>query len=124
MENSTHYNGMVDALVKPADDLVDMMVEVPTLAHLNHMALGLAGETGELIDAIKKHTIYGKPVDMPNILEELGDIEFYLQGIRSAFGVTREMCLATNQAKLEVRYASGNYSDRQAIDRADKGQGS
>lgn len=89
-------------------------------AHLMHMAIGVSGEAGELLDAIKKKLIYRKPLDMENILEELGDIEFYLEGIRQGLGVTREDCLAANIEKLGKRYNGMKYSDQAAQDRADK----
>ena len=59
-------------------------------------------------------------IDRENLVEELGDIEFYLEGLRQVFGVTREEVLAINQAKLEKRYSSGKYSNQQAQARADK----
>lgn len=37
--------------------------ELPRNQHFIHMALGLCGEIGEFIDAIKKFVIYGKGVD-------------------------------------------------------------
>jgi NTP pyrophosphatase (non-canonical NTP hydrolase) len=84
------------------------------------MIMGVSGETGELLDAIKKHVIYRKPLDMPNIIEELGDIEFYMEGLRQQLGVTREQCLQHNIAKLTKRYESGSFSNASAIGRADK----
>lgn len=88
--------------------------------HLNHMCLGLAGEVGELIDAIKRKTIYRKLLDINNVIEELGDIEFYMEGIRNSLGITRQETLDANIAKLEARYNFGAYSDKQAQERADK----
>ena len=43
-------------------------------AHLIHMAVGIAGETFELLDAEMSN-------DRANVLEELGDIEFYFEGL-------------------------------------------
>ena len=104
-----------------AKDGGQMMVEQsPQDCHLNHMVIGLAGECGELVDAIKRKTIYRKPLDMANVIEELGDIEFYLEGIRNSLCITRQETLDANIAKLEARYNSGSYSDKQAQERADK----
>ena len=88
--------------------------------NLMHGAIGISGEAGELLDAVKKNWAYGKPLDFENIMEELGDIEFYMEAFRQAAGVTREDTIAHNLKKLSARYASGNYSDAQAIARADK----
>jgi len=90
-----------------------------------HAALGVCGEAGELGDAIKKEYIYGKPRDLVNIVEELGDLEFYLQAVRNHYGINREYVLQCNAEKLSQRYVGLKYTDAAAIARADKsGEGS
>lgn len=86
---------------------------------LNHAAIGIAGEAGELLDAVKKHWAYNKPLDVPNIIEELGDLEFYMQAMRSLLNLSREEIIAANITKLEKRFPNG-YSDEAAQARADK----
>lgn len=85
-----------------------------------HAAVGVSGEAGELLDAVKKTWAYGKPLDRDNVIEELGDLEFYMEALRQALGITRDETLIQNQKKLGVRYASGVYSDQHAIERKDK----
>ena len=51
--------------------------------HVEHMALGMAGEMGEIIDAIKKAEIYGKELDRVNLAEEVGDVFWYAAGFAS-----------------------------------------
>lgn len=46
---------------------------------LEHAYMGVLGELGEIIDAWKKHRIYEQMLDTANILEELGDLRFYIQ---------------------------------------------
>lgn len=92
-------------------------------AMLNHAVMGVAGEAGELIDAIKKHTIYGKPLDRENIIEELGDLRFYIQAMQNVLGITESEVLQANADKLSKRYRGLKYSDKAAIDRADKTTG-
>lgn len=87
--------------------------------NLEHMVIGICGEAGEIADGIKKNSIYGKPLDLKNIIEELGDIEFYLAGLRQMLGISRYETLGTNVRKLQARYKDG-YSDAAAIERADK----
>lgn len=89
-------------------------------AHLMHMAIGISGEAGELLDAIKKQVIYCKALDRENALEELGDLEFYMEGMRQGLGLTREQCLEANIAKLGKRYDGMKYTDAAAHKRADK----
>lgn len=85
-----------------------------------HAALGICGEAGELADAIKKEVIYGKPADRANIVEELGDLRFYIQATMNLYGITEQEVLQQNANKLCVRYKSLRYSDEAAQNRADK----
>jgi NTP pyrophosphatase (non-canonical NTP hydrolase) len=117
MNNITHPQ-LVAALVKPGEIIKQELT--PTDAHLWHMATGVAGEAGELLDAIKKIVIYRKPADLPNIKEELGDLEFFLEGVRRVFGITREETLQGNIEKLRKRYDSLQYSNQAAQERKDK----
>jgi NTP pyrophosphatase (non-canonical NTP hydrolase) len=86
---------------------------------LAHAAMGISGEAGELLDAIKKHWAYGKPLDRENVIEELGDLEFYMTALRNCLGIPRSHIISHNVAKLSKRYAD-KYSDQEAIARADK----
>ena len=88
-------------------------------AHLIHMLMGIVGEAGELMDAIKKHTIYNKPLDRENVIEELGDIEWYMQGLRAHLGISRDAVLQYNIEKLKKRYPD-KYTDAHAQLRMDK----
>jgi NTP pyrophosphatase (non-canonical NTP hydrolase) len=83
------------------------------------MAVGVSGEAGELLDAVKKHAIYNLPLDRDNVIEELGDLEFYLRGIRLNLVITRYECLLSNIKKLRKRYGK-KYSNRAAKERKDK----
>jgi NTP pyrophosphatase (non-canonical NTP hydrolase) len=47
-------------------------------SRLMHAAMGMVTESGEFIDALKKLTIYGKPLDKVNLVEELGDLQWYI----------------------------------------------
>ncbi len=115
--NITH-DQLVAKLVKPG--VVILQEQSPEQAHLQHMGIGICGEAGELIDAIKKNTIYQKPLDRANVIEELGDLEFYMEGVRQALEITREECITGNITKLSKRYESLSYSNESAINREDK----
>ena len=104
-------------LAKPGQDIVDELT--PMQAFALHMAIGVSGEAGELLDTIKKFAIYQKPLDFTNLVEELGDIEFYLEGIRQAFSLDRDDILKANIVKLRKRYGD-KYSNLAAQVRADK----
>ena len=109
---------MVSQLAKDGAVIAKELTD--TSAHSLHMAVGISGEAGELLDAIKKVAIYNKPIDRENIIEELGDLEFYMEGLRQGLDITREETLHANIAKLGKRYKGHNYSDQQAQARADK----
>ena len=116
--NEQDYQALVSTLQKPGAEIIAELV--PKKASALHMAIGISGESGELLDAVKKWVIYGKPLDVENVIEELGDLEFYMEGLRAELGLTREAVIQANIAKLNKRYASGKYSNQQAQDRADK----
>ena len=112
------FTGMVARNVKDGEDIRVAIRAID--CHYLHMAIGLSGEVGELQDALKKHVIYDKKLDVTNVIEELGDIEFYLEGLRQSLGVTREVTLQANITKLAKRYSEGKYSNEAAVARADK----
>ena len=49
--------------------------------NLMHMAAGISGEAGEVLDIVKKAFAYGKPIDRAHLIEELGDAIFYVNGM-------------------------------------------
>lgn len=120
---------MVSTLIKSPQQLCNEIN--PFKAALNHSAIGIAGEGGEILDSVKRHVIYDKPFETPvkpgeqsireNLIEELGDLEFFMQDLRTIIGVSREETLQANMAKLAKRYGEDfGYSNAKAVARADK----
>lgn len=112
------YQDMVKTLAKSGEAILKNLT--PEKAHIWHMVTGIVGEAGELIDAVKKHVVYGQELDINNVIEEKGDIEFYMEGLRQALNITRDETLEANKKKLAKRYENFKYSDEQAKNRADK----
>lgn len=112
------FDRIVIALAKNGQEIINDLDSGK--ANLLHMAVGVSGESGELLDAIKKHTIYGKQLDRENVKEEAGDILFYLNNILLNVGFTLEDVIEHNIDKLSKRYSNGRYSNKQAQERADK----
>ena len=112
------HDDMVKKLFKNGDVILSTIT--PDQLTRLHAVVGISGEAGELLDAVKKETMYNKKPDIENIIEELGDLEFYMEALRQAYDITREQTIRANIAKLGVRYSSGTYSDKQAQERADK----
>ena len=118
MENTINHADMVATLAKDGATIKDEITAGEM--HLLHMAVGVSGEAGELLDAVKKAAVYKKPIDRENVVEELGDIEFYLEGLRQELQITREETIAGNIAKLGKRYEGFKYTNEAAQERADK----
>lgn len=91
-------------------------------ADLDHAIIGCAGEVGELADAIKNYTIYEKELDIENVMEELGDLLFYMQAIMNKLNIQISGVLQHNASKLGKRYEKLTYSNEEAIARADKNE--
>lgn len=104
------YSVFVDRLFKHDTDDMEMM----------HAALGITGEAGEIADAVKKAVVYCKPIDRVNIVEELGDLRFYMQALMNKLRIHEHEVLQCNANKLAKRYPTGQYSNQDAIARADK----
>lgn len=70
-------------------------------------ALGLAGETGEFVELVKKHFFHGKPLDREAAKKEIGDVLWYLA--LAAEGLELELAdiAEANIAKLQARYPDG-----------------
>jgi len=71
---------------------------------LLHGAMGLDTESGEIMDSMKRHIIYGSDLNVVNIREELGDIMWYVALICDELGLTIEQICEDNIAKLRKRY--------------------
>lgn len=116
--NTITHTELVKALVKPGEDILKSLT--PSDCNAWHMASCIESEAGELFDAVKKVVIYRKPWDRVNLVEELGDLEFYMEGLRQELGITRQETLDANIAKLSERYKKLTYSNEAAQERADK----
>ena len=60
-------------------------------------------ELGEIADARKRARAYGKPIDELNMLEEAGDILWYLERFLRGYRFTLEQAARVNIAKLAQR---------------------
>lgn len=71
---------------------------------LLHAGIGLATESSEFLDALKKHIFYGKKLDKTNLSEEVGDIFWYCALIADELGIHFDDIMNKNIAKLKSRY--------------------
>lgn len=107
----------VKCLRTEADDHALQGMRAAQSIRLLHGAVGLSTEAGELLDQVKKHVFYGKPLDRTNVLEECADGIWYIVLALDAMGFTVEQAMNTLIPKLEKRYASKAFSAQAAITR-------
>ena len=112
------YENFVSILMKNPLEIYETLDEEKI--DVLHAAVGVSGEAGELLDGVKKWVVYNKELDRQNIVEELGDLTFYMQALMNRLEITREEILESNVGKLLVRYEGLKYSDEAAQGRADK----
>ena len=74
---------------------------------LTNCALGLAGESGQLIDLIQDYTFKGKDLDKEKMIDELGDVLWYLSQIAQWADVDFDDVAKANIATLNKRYPNG-----------------
>lgn len=74
--------------------------------------LGLAGESGECVDMMKKHLFQGHPLEVEHMAKELGDVAWYLAITAHAIGYDLETILQMNVDKLRKRYPNGFEAKR------------
>lgn len=79
---------------------------------LINSVMGLCGESGEVIDLVKKHICHGHELARDRVIEELGDVAWYLAEAAYALGVDLEQVLSGNIEKLKKRYPEGFSTER------------
>jgi NTP pyrophosphatase (non-canonical NTP hydrolase) len=108
--------------VRARGRLCGMVVSPPygdlLAVRLNHAVIGLMGEVGELASAIEKAVYYGRGMDYvkgPNLVEELGDVLWYVALACNAAGLSLGAVMEANLAKLRERYPD-KYEDERAAE--------
>ena len=82
-----------------------------------HGVFGLVTEAGEMMDMLKKHMFYKKDFDKINLLEETGDILWYVSVLLNALGSSYPEVMRANYNKLKKRYRDGRFNKEDAITR-------
>jgi NTP pyrophosphatase (non-canonical NTP hydrolase) len=75
-------------------------------------SMGLAGESGEVIDYLKKWVGHGHELDREYVEKELGDVLWYLAEIATALEMDISTIAKKNADKLNSRYPQGFSTDR------------
>jgi len=101
------YRDFVAKLYRNADD--------PVL-----LALGLASEAGEVAGFMEKIANQGHTPDVPKLVKELGDVEFYLNALYAFLDTTGTHIRRENMVKLRKRYPTGEFNVKDSVARKDK----
>ena len=106
----------IESLKKSLDTIQkNSKVDVPRLLT---GSLGLASESGEFVEIVKKMFLQGKPVDGDNVFHmkrELGDIMWYWVTACMALGLDPVEVIKENQEKLEARYGEKFTVDQSEV---------
>lgn len=85
---------------------------------LVNYSMGLAGEAGETANLIKKHRFHGHAMDVAELVEELGDVMFYVQALCNILDIDIIEVMLHNARKLSIRYPKA-FSSKESIERKD-----
>jgi len=106
----------IESLKKSLDTIQkNSKVDVPRLLT---GSLGLASESGEFVEIVKKMFLQGKPVDSDNVFHmkrELGDIMWYWVTACMALDLDPVEVIKENQEKLEARYGEKFTVDQSEV---------
>ena len=78
--------------------------------------MGLCGESGEVIDLLKKKMFQGHSLDNEKLILELGDIAWYLAEAATALDITLDEIFEKNIEKLKKRFPDG-FDEKKSINR-------
>jgi len=108
--NMTHYQLLAARTIN---------TEQPDKEKLINFVFGLAGESGETIDLLKKIIFHGHDLETnrDKLALELGDCLWYITGIATAAGINLDDIAKRNIEKLKARYPDG-FSEERSIKRA------
>lgn len=84
------------------------------ILRLLHASMGLCTEAGEFADQLKKYIFYRKDLDEINLIEELGDILWYMAISLDALRKSFSECMAANNRKLRQRYEKQKFAEAAA----------
>ena len=125
------YLDFVDGVTSdPSKDFAQLLRRMTELdieddcdvSHLLTAALGLAAESGEFTEVVKKIILQGKPYNEENVFHmkrELGDICWYLAQACMALDTSFDEIMEMNVEKLKARYPGGEFDVHKSENRAE-----
>lgn len=88
----------------------------PSRANFIHAVLGIFTEAGELMENLYDVLSGRSALDITNIVEELGDLEWYMAILHREFGLTPSQVKRRNIEKLKARYPN-RFEEEKALNR-------
>ena len=104
-----------------ADRLVELDRKGANIERLTTSGVGLAAESGEFLEIVKKMVFQGKPwsdANREHLLIELGDVMWYVANACIALDVDFDEVIEMNVKKLEKRYPGGSFDIHKSENRA------
>jgi NTP pyrophosphatase (non-canonical NTP hydrolase) len=92
------------------------MKPMNTMKKLAMLGMGIGGEAGEVTDILKKVVFHGHELDREKMVEELGDLEWYITHLKKELGISDDEVRMKNIMKLNKRYKKG-FSEEESINR-------
>ncbi|MFD1428901.1 MULTISPECIES: nucleoside triphosphate pyrophosphohydrolase family protein [Lacticaseibacillus] len=71
---------------------------------LTNLSLGLASDSGQLIDLVQKYTFQGQDLDRDALMDRMGDVLWYLSQIALWADIPFDDVAKANLATLKARY--------------------
>ena len=123
------YEKFVDAVTSDCSkdfiSLADRMGELDrqgaNIERLTTAGVGLAAESGEFLEIVKKMVFQGKPWTDDNrkhLIIELGDVMWYVAQACMALDISFDEVIEGNIKKLEKRYPGGHFDIHDSENRA------
>ena len=114
------YTHFVDAVTstssKDFKSFIDRLGELDrqgaNIERLTTAGVGLAAESGEFLEIVKKMVFQGKPWNNDNrehLVIELGDVMWYVAQACMALDISFDEVIEGNVKKLENRYPGGSF---------------
>ena len=114
------YSHFVDAVTSDCSkDFVSLAArmgeldrEGANIERLTTAGVGLAAESGEFLEIVKKMVFQGKPWNNDNrehLIIELGDVMWYVAQACMALDISFDEVIEGNVKKLEKRYPGGDF---------------
>jgi NTP pyrophosphatase (non-canonical NTP hydrolase) len=121
MHNDDYIRAAMKTCANQYGKMAKRVCGTDVMLDLLHGTMGIANESGELADAVKRHVFYGAPMDWTNVEEELGDLLWFISlcitSLRKAgHAVSFESIMRKNIAKLAKRFPDA-FKEEDALER-------